>query len=54
MSDYETPEQVEVVSNISNPIENSEKLPDYLQLLYEETCNSNNFDKDTKLKYGNY
>ena len=34
MSDKETPEQVEIVGNISNTIENSEQLPDHLQLLY--------------------
>ena len=48
MSDKETPELVEVVGNIRNTIDNSEQIPDHLQLLYEETCNSNNFDKDTK------
>ena len=32
MSDKETPEQVEVVWNISNTIESSEQLPDHLQL----------------------
>ena len=44
------PEQVEVVGNISNTKENSEKFPDHLQLLYEEMCNSNNFDKDTQIE----
>ena len=48
MSDKETPEQVKVVGHISYTLENSEQLPDNLQLLYEETCISSNFDEDTK------